>query len=114
MIFAVDNDVGTWAGLAGNLVNIGFAAIVGWYLLTRALPAMQQAAQEEQGRQRKDHLEEQGRLRQEFREALKAVTDHCDREMDRRDRVMGEFAKIMEELKQAVRVLPPADRRGQT
>ena len=102
-----EGEVSGWAGLIGSVVNVGFAAAVGWYLLSKALPEMQQKNDEAQKEQRKDfrdgikdqrdefkatlaamevaagRREERGI--QEAKHSLDAVLKHCQDENDRRD-----------------------------
>lgn len=108
-LFAVD-EVSGYAGLAGSVVNLGFAATVGWYMLTKALPKMQETFARELSAQRleastteKERRAEAARElvlhRQEAREALKQVIEHCERETSRSDKAMVEgVANCMEEL----------------
>lgn len=52
------------------IVNIGFSAIVGWYLLTKAIPNMQQKFSEDMEKQRHDFTEDMNEQRQDFLSAL--------------------------------------------
>lgn len=127
-----------WAGVIGPIVNIGFAAVVAWYLLSKAIPKMQaehaasfekqQAANakgmEDQRKdflaeiqqKRTDTLAEKREAREEYKLALKAVTDHCKEEASRRDdtfrvemaQVTGalkDFIEMGEELRNEIRAL---------
>lgn len=120
MFWAVDEaihqavDVNSWTVVISTVVNVGFAGAVGWYLLTRALPKMQAdylASMKEAG----DAMDKrEDRLRADNRESLKAVVDHCDREMQRRDDAMeknmnvftagmNDVREVLEEVRDALR-----------
>jgi hypothetical protein len=92
------------------IVNLGFAALVGWYLLTRALPRLQdefrsdlKAKREEFSiatrEARADFKEALLESRAGFRDALASVLNHCEREQAQRDVT---FAKELELLHQVL------------
>lgn len=91
-------DGAIWPGIS-TIVNIGFSGVVAWYLLTKALPKMQEAfladiekisqrydAREEEGKKESERRE--GDRRSEAREAIKVVIEHCDKESMRHDDVL--------------------------
>ncbi len=89
-IQTVASDSSNWMALVGNLVNIGFSAVVGWYLLTKALPEMQKDFRAELQLQRiETSTREKGRIDAD-REALKMVIDHCEREAIRSAQLLKE------------------------
>lgn len=127
-----------WNWIAGTVVNGGFIGVACWYLLTKALPDMQLRYTEALGKQQeradanalatrtafekrlddiaKDSKDELKERRVEYREALKSITDHCERESVRRDQTMQvELAALTkavenqamatEELREAVKEL---------
>jgi hypothetical protein len=100
---ASDADMSSWAGLAGSIVNLGFAGLVGWYLLTKALPKMQETFSNELAKQRLEAVNSENVRRQEARDALKQVIDHCEREMSRKDaaiaKELSEATKVMEDVR---------------
>lgn len=94
------DDGSGWASLVGSVLNIGFAAAVGWYLLTKALPKMQdtqsasakelQAAYVKAIEDNQQKFDKHGELRRvEYKEALAAVILHAEREGERRDKEMS-------------------------
>lgn len=113
-LFAQDsgNLTGTWVGLGGSVLNIGFAAVVGWYLLTKALPHMQEQYLASQREQREAFMAEINHARRFFDErevrnqteakaALNAVIASHERESHRRDELLRtELATIHQALRQ--------------
>lgn len=96
MTYAAEaGDVNTWAAVLSSVVQVGFSGLVGWYLLTKAIPKMQDqflaeqkaarsdfdafgkeardAYLEHQSRQRQDHEAGMARQRADFRSALDAL-----------------------------------------
>lgn len=66
-----------WASLVGSIVNIGFAAVVGWYLLTKAIPKMQEDFRGEQKATREGSEKTVLDTRAEHREQIKGLaTEH--------------------------------------
>lgn len=145
-----------WGWVAGTVSSGGFAALVGWYLLTRYLPASQDKFEKSLERQQEGYekrLSEQGKLfegslerqqkafetrldsitttskdelkerRNEYKEALKAVMEHCEKESAMRDktfqvelsslsRAMESHSLVMEDLRAAISDLKPVNSVG--
>jgi hypothetical protein len=72
-----------WVNLVGNLSNIGFAVLVGWYLLTRAIPKMQEDFRAEMRLNRDDAAAVIRDNRAENKESLRTVLEHCEKESQR-------------------------------
>ena len=124
-LYLFADDVASYTSLAGIVVNVGFAGLVGWYLLTKALPNMQKENQDAISGQRKDFLAEmaQKRLdflhddkerRDSFRDAMNVLTQHCEKEMARRDdsfrvemtlvtKAMNDMREVLEEVRDSLR-----------
>src|SRR5258706_6546118 len=105
MLFAEGAEVMGWSALIGSLVQLGFSAIVGWYLLTKAIPKMQDQFLAEQKAAREKHEEGQKEARatyadsqrlqrldyqsglkeqrEEFRQALAMLEASANRREDR-------------------------------
>jgi len=110
ILFSQTDSMQGWSSLVGTVVNIGFAGVVGWYLLTQALPQIQDKAAQyakeqkdsflkEIAEKRTDFLTELRAMREQFRleetarreehrKALALVTEHCERESQRRDEML--------------------------
>jgi hypothetical protein len=81
----------SWTGVVTAATNIGFASVVAWYLLTRALPNAQKVFTGELGQVRKTFVEEirtvrdrhderEAAVRSDHKDALNAVIAHWERE----------------------------------
>ncbi len=125
-------DPGNWGSLTAFgslLVNAGFAGFVGWYLLTKALPAIVDKYTLALGEQQKgfaSSLKDQQTAfdlrdslrRSDAKDQLAMVLRHCESENHRRDDLsatqMEAFAKclsdnreVMEEVREALGRLKP-------
>jgi hypothetical protein len=103
----IQSDTSTWLSVVTSVANMGFAALVGWYLLTKAIPKMQEQYTQSQSQSRDQFLVDIKSTRGEFlteikeartyadtreirgqteaKAALQAVIQHCERESQRRD-----------------------------
>jgi hypothetical protein len=88
-----------WFPLITAIINVGFAVVVGAYLLTKAIPKMQDDHSKAIAEQRNAFIKEISSIRKEsqedsrnqrieFKESLKVIADHCERENERRDKVL--------------------------
>lgn len=99
-----------WISLVSTTVNVGFSIVVGIYLLTKAIPKMQADHAKALAEQRVDYiadlktkrtefllelkerekigLESLREIRGDFKESIKTVVEHCEREGERRDKLM--------------------------
>lgn len=106
-MFAADTDLSSWANVGGTVLSGGFAGVLTWWLLTRALPKMQDdfrsslkdqqtefrsALRELQSESRASLKELQDKhdrgeelRRAEGKAGLDSVLEHCERENERRD-----------------------------
>ena len=91
-IILANQDVTSWASVISIVVNVGFAGLVGWYLLTKAIPKMQQDFRDELKSQRGDFDQWAKDRRAEDRDQLKQVIDHCERELVRADQAMKQLS----------------------
>lgn len=55
-----------WLPVLTAIANIGFSAVVGWYLLTKAIPDMQRKFSEDMDKQRKDFGDALAQQRADF------------------------------------------------
>src|SRR6185437_9690167 len=85
MLFGAETDANTWAGLFGSMVNLGFAALVGWYLLTKAIPQMHSEFTRALSDQRASHEAREQRAQAQAKADMQAVLEHCERESQRRE-----------------------------
>ncbi len=85
-------DTNQWASIAGAVVNVGFSVVVGWYLLTKALPQMQSDFVKALSEQRSELSGMEKDRRTEGKEALAAVLAHCERESVRHAALLKEQA----------------------
>lgn len=89
-----------WPGLS-TLINLGFSGVVAWYLLTKALPKIQDAylAEIKEMRTHSDTREEKAAT--EHKKALDVVLEHCEKENVRHDEAkkveMAIMTKAMED-----------------
>lgn len=121
MAILAETDVGSLTSIGALMANVGFSAVVAWYLLTRALPKMQDqftASNEKlqvQFTASIEKLQEKHERNDEARRAdgkagLSAVLEHCERESTRRDekyelemgqtrKQLTDFGEILEEVR---------------
>lgn len=76
------------SALITSIVNVGFAAVAAWFLLTRALPKIHEIFLAEIGAQRKAYSDEVKEIRREAREALAVVVAHCEKEIAKMDQIL--------------------------
>ena len=117
--------VSGWGSLTAAIANIGFSAAVAIYLLTKALPSMQQSFVDALVSHRREYLEDIKNSRKEYfdagrdsrlehKDSLTAVITHCEREGQRRDDVMKseisestaviiDNRRVLEEVRDALR-----------
>lgn len=127
--------VGAWAGVVATVANLGFAGVVAWFLLTKALPKMQREFADALSRQRDSFLESLDRQHASFGErekerredgkaALTTVVAHCERESARHAEVvkvemglvtaaMRDQREVLEEVRDVLRVAGGRGRRPQ-
>lgn len=111
MLFAQAAAETNWGAFVGLVVNAGFAGLVGWYLLTKALPKLQESFLSSLAAERKDFLAEVKEVRDlakgddairraDHKATLDAVLAHCEREAARQTEVVknsvAEVAKVTE------------------
>lgn len=79
MLFA-QFEVSSWTNIIAAVANIGFSAVVAWFLLTKALPRIQDSFLEElrDARRHYDMVDE--KRRNENKDALQVVVAHCEKE----------------------------------
>lgn len=102
MLLFADGDVSGWASVGALMLNIGFSGVVAWYLLTKAMPKMQDqfiAAIDKQQDKFDRVLSEQ---RSSDEKSIQAVIAHCDKESSRRDELfrieINNLTKSVEDL----------------
>lgn len=78
-----------WNSVIANVVNIGFSALVGWYLLTQAMPRMLKEFGEELRNQRKELSDLYNVLRADSKESLGVVVAHCEKEAARNSELLA-------------------------
>lgn len=88
MLAEIDPAATAWVPVVTGVANMGFAALVGWYLLTKAIPAMQDTYRVEMRDARTHWDAESEKRRLDGRETLAMVMRHCESEMGRRDEAM--------------------------
>lgn len=114
MVWA-DASVGDWTSIIGTVANIGFSALVGWYLLTKALPKMQDDFLRSLKDQREHFDTTETQRRSEHKDALHAVIQHCERESLRHADVLKvemslvtsaikDQREVMEDVRDALRM----------
>lgn len=65
-------------GVVGAVINVGFSALVGWYLLTKALPRIHEEHTQAQNTARGDFLASMREHRDAFHIEIKAIREHAD------------------------------------
>ena len=99
-------DVSNWTSLVGLIANAGFAAIVGWYLLTKAIPKMQKEFGDQLQAQRAAYAESDRERRADYKESLAIVVLHCERENSRRDEILtvelAQTGKAIDDLRETL------------
>jgi hypothetical protein len=135
MLLADATDLTGVASIVGAVVNVGFAGVVGWYLLTKAIPSMQKDFKEELNKERQHSENMDTRRRDEHKDALIVVTKHCETESARRDAAFEQYSglvtaalndnrEVLEQVRDVLRWLksnvekppptwPPADKLGE-
>lgn len=105
-----ETDAGAWAGVISTVASGGFAGVVAWWLLTRALPKMQaefkSALMAQQvtferalAMQAEKHDRAEEVRRTDGKAGLDAVLEHCERESQRRDeRHQADLAIVQKQL----------------
>lgn len=83
MIIWSEIDTATAVPLVSLMVNMGFSALVAWYLLTKAGPKMQKDFVDGLQAQRDRYDKLDSRRTIDAKEALDTVIKHCERETER-------------------------------
>lgn len=89
------NEIAGWTSVVSTLVNIGFSALVGWYLLTKALPKVQDDFLAALATQREHYDTIENRQRADTKDAMKAITEHCERESARHDELFKVEMRVL-------------------
>lgn len=64
-----------WTSVFALLTNIGFSAIVAWYLLSKAIPSIQDRFSHDLQSQRNDHDQHMVREREAFEKVISVIMD---------------------------------------
>lgn len=88
MPIVLGDALGDWGSIITSIVNMGFAALVAWYLLTKAFPKMLESFREELRVMREHYEGQDGKRSLEHKESLEVVIEHCEKEGERRDMTM--------------------------
>lgn len=116
-----------WPAAAAIVINAGFAGFVGWYLLTKAGPKLQQDFSQMLKEQRNDFISELSQKRldfiaeeksraESFARVIDSVHAHCEKELSRRDesfrvemtlvsRAIEDMREVLEEVRDSLHSL---------
>lgn len=115
MLFAqAGTEIVAWTSVVTSVVNMGFSALVAWYLLTKSLPTMQEKFSASLKEEREIFMAAELRRTSDSKEKLAAVFTHCERESARRDTILssemsivnkslGDVGEVMEEVRDYLR-----------
>ena len=93
LVFAAAGDSEFWS-TTQNLVSLGFTGWYAWYVTTRVIPRMQQAANEERTLMQNAYFTERKQLQQQ----LEQILDRCDRQVSNLVQVMNDQREHSERL----------------
>ncbi len=111
-------EVAAWTGIIGTVANIGFSGLVGWYLLTKGIPKIQEEFSKALENQQAHFDKTEQQRRDENAKALQAVVQHCESESKRRDDIaryemaivnksIVDVGEVMEEVRDELRARKP-------
>lgn len=100
MLLAQSSEAVAWTSVVASIVQLGFAALVAWYLITRTLPSVvdtfskllreeREIAMAAELRRETGSKERLALMLADNKEALARVLEHCERETARRDQIMS-------------------------